>query len=100
MTRLSVLAAFAAIALPMAAAAQEKCNFESNSGQMAESSDLTGVAACTAFCTESDGCGAWLYTPHNFNPTGAPGHCQLYAEASGKREPDASASNQFCGMIE
>ena len=89
--------AFAALLLPAAAFAQdETCSFETNSGTLSTSYELIGAEACMTSCAETDGCGAWLYTPHNFNPTGAPGECRLYGEASGKVE----ASNQLCGLME
>lgn len=100
MTRIFRLALAAALALPAAASAQEECNFETNSGRIANSYELVGVDACIQSCAETDTCTAWLYTPNTFNPDTAPGQCQLYAEASGKREPNATASTQFCGQME
>lgn len=99
MTRLTTFALFAALALPVSAQAQEACNFESNAGTIAESYDLIGTEACIGFCSETEGCTAWLYTPHNFSPKTAPGYCQLYAEATGTRDPDASAPTQICGQM-
>lgn len=100
MKRIRSLTFIAAIFLPLAAAAQEECNFETNTGRIANSYELIGVDACVAYCGETESCTAWLYTPHTFNPTGAPGQCQLYAEASGKREPNSTASTQYCGVME
>lgn len=99
MKTFSICALSLALLVPAIATAQEECNFETNSGTLAQSYELIGVEACTDFCSETDGCTAWLYTPHNFNPEGAPGDCRLYAEASGTREPDETAPTQYCGMV-
>lgn len=99
--RIGYIAAFAFyLAGTTSALAQEECNFETNGGQIAVSYELIGAEACAASCTDTESCTAWLYTPHNFNPDGAPGECALYAEASGIRAPDETASTQYCGMIE
>lgn len=88
------------IGAPAIAADFESCNFETNSGTLSTNWEQIGPAACATFCAAEDGCTAWLYTPHNFSPKTAPGECRTYAEASGKRAPDSSAPNQFCGMID
>jgi len=99
MKRLVLAAALLAMPGVLAAEEAEKCNFTSNSGTLATSYDQIGTEACTQFCAGTDGCTAWLYTPHNFNPTGAPGECRAYAEVGDKREPDSTASTQYCGTM-
>lgn len=89
----------ATIAFAQAAVAQEECTFQTNTGRIANSYDLVGVDACIAFCGETDGCTAWMYTPHTFNPDSAPGQCQLYAEASDPGPPSSSAPNMYCGQL-
>lgn len=98
--RISVVVALVLAALPALAEKDwQACNFETHSGRMTISYDLIGPQACVGFCAQTDGCTAWVYTPHNFNPRTAPGECALYAEASGTRAPDSTAPNQFCGWI-
>lgn len=78
----------------------QDCNFETNTGRLAISYEVIGPEACVDFCKEIDGCTAWLYTPHTFNPDTAPGACGLYAEASGTRPPNETAPTQYCGWVE
>ncbi|MDF1670540.1 MAG: PAN domain-containing protein [Roseovarius sp.] len=96
---LLILSMAAGLGLPHSASAYDECTFQSNTGRIANSYELIGVEACIALCTETDGCTAWMYSPNTFNPDGAPGQCQLYAEASDPAAPSASVSNMFCGQM-
>ncbi len=101
MVRTLVTVAFMLAPVPvLAEEAWQACNFETHTGRMAISYELIGQQACVDFCKATEGCTAWLYTPHSFNPATAPGACGIYAEASGTRPPDATAPNQFCGWVE
>lgn len=85
---------------PVAAQAQQECRFDWNAGTLAVAHDRIGVDACTAFCSETEDCTAWLYTPHTFSPKTAPGECRLYAEARDPVAPASTAPNQFCGQMD
>lgn len=97
MRRMLFCAALTLLALPAAAQDQEyeNCQWQNNEGRMAMSYDFVGPAACEAFCTETEGCTAWYYQPHTFNPDSAPGGCGLYGAASDPQPHE----REFCGSV-
>ncbi len=93
-------AIFTAILLAISAAsqatAQEKnCKFYPEGGLLKRSYELIGPEACKDACTQTDGCKAWSYTPHTFNPTSAPGDCRMMEAVSEEAEND----EDFCGRL-
>lgn len=95
--RVVVTAVFAACATAASKGfAQEKnCKLYPEGGLLKQSYDLIGPEACKAACTETNGCSAWSYTPHNFNPKSAPGECRLMEAVS----EEAEDSRGFCGRL-
>ena len=94
---IKVLVAAAIAALPIGTYADEakKCNLLSvNSATV--NYEQVGSDACIALCKSTDGCVAWTYQPHNFNPKTAPGECRLLPDV---REEEASTA-KFCGHME
>ncbi len=100
MTRLLVSAALIVFALPAAGQDFEECRIIPGGGS-SSSVDYTqiGTAACAEFCAATDSCAGWTYTPHNFNPTGAPGECRWVTEVGSVEPPAETASANFCGQI-
>ena len=92
-----VMLAVLGLSLGWSAAGTEEvhCKLYPKGGLLAESYDLVGAEACKALCVETDGCTAWSYTPHNFNPKDSPGWCRVMAEA-GEQEDD---DRDYCGRL-
>lgn len=89
-------AATALFILVSQASAQEKhCKLWPEGGLLAHTYELVGPEACKIACTETDGCTAWSYQPHNFNPKSSPGECRLMAAVSEEEENP----KDFCGRL-
>lgn len=99
MRSLLVLASASVTALVVlasqAAAEEAHCKLLPEGGLVGHSYELVGAEACKEACTETDGCKAWSYTPHNFNPKNGPGECRMMSavleEVEDKRD--------FCGRL-
>ncbi|WP_323771156.1 PAN domain-containing protein [Antarctobacter sp.] len=85
---------FVVSALPVAA--EDGCKLYPTGSVISYSYDLVGPEACLSHCAQTQGCVAWSYTPHNFNPKTAPGECRLLPDA-GTREAHA---RDFCGVVD
>ena len=91
----TVLALSIAISSTIAMAEDTKCNLFSANSALAIDYNQIGTEACTALCKGTEGCIAWVYTPHNFNPKKAPGECRLLPDI---RSEEAS-NGKFCGKL-
>ena len=89
------LALAPAVAAGAASVEEKNCKFYPKGGLLKSSYELVGAEACKAACSETDGCTAWSYLPHNFRPKKGPGYCRLMAEV-GEEKPD---KREFCGRI-
>ncbi len=91
-------AALALLTLPATAQDYEECNILPGDGTSSTSNyEQIGTAACAQFCVETEGCAGWTYTPHNFNPDGAPGECRWVTVVGEITEPSSTASANYCG---
>lgn len=75
--------------------AEDGCKLYPTGSVIEYSYELVGPDACLAFCEQTEGCVAWSYTPHTFNPKTAPGECRLLPD-DGTREDHA---RDFCGRL-
>lgn len=78
-----------------AIAAENHCKLYPEGGLVGQSYELVGAEACKEACTEADGCTAWSYTPHNFNPKNAPGECRMMSAVAEEVED----ARDFCGRL-
>ncbi|MBF9043966.1 hypothetical protein HKCCE4037_11550 [Rhodobacterales bacterium HKCCE4037] len=101
MTRFLIPAALlACLALPAAAQEFEECQILPGGGASSNVDyNQIGTAACAEFCAATEGCAGWTYTPHNFNPDGAPGECRWVTEVGSVEPPAETASANFCGQV-
>lgn len=96
-----LLFAAAVTGLAVSATAQdyESCSIQPGGGTSSNYNyELIGAAACAEFCGATEDCAGWTYTPHNFNPTGAPGECRWVSVVGEVTAASASASANFCGQ--
>lgn len=77
-------------------AEEAHCKYYPKVDLLLDSYELIGPENCRAACTETEGCTAWSYTPHTFNPTGAPGRCRLMDDISEEVEDN----RDYCGRVE
>lgn len=87
-------AALLALGSPALADDYKRC-FISPADQVGFKEDLIGAAPCEAACKETDGCIAWTYRPHSFEPTTMPGQCKLISKVFKEEDSDKF----FCGKI-
>ncbi|WP_170134905.1 hypothetical protein [Acuticoccus kandeliae] len=93
---LSILAAVSVAFLVQPAVGEEQhCKLYPNGGLLSQSYELVGEAACKASCSQTNGCTAWSYTPHNFNPKNGPGECRLMAEVA----EEVADARDYCGRM-
>ncbi|MBV7396816.1 PAN domain-containing protein [Mameliella sediminis] len=92
--RIFLVATAAMVAMVGISRADEGCKIYPTGSVIEWHYDLIGAEACAASCVETEGCQAWSYAPHNFNPKSAPGECRLLPD-SGTREEHA---RDFCGL--
>lgn len=94
-TKLFLAIAGAALLAVPASAEETHCKLLPKAGLVAQSYEIIGAEACKAACTETTGCTAWSYTPHNFNPKNGPGWCRMLDEVAEELADD----RDFCGRL-
>lgn len=77
------------------AADEQHCKLLPKAGLVAQSYEIVGAAACKAACSETEGCTAWSYTPHNFNPKSGPGWCRMLDEVA----EEIADERDYCGRL-
>ncbi|UYV38805.1 PAN domain-containing protein [Rhodobacteraceae bacterium D3-12] len=83
-------------AMPFAAWADaQHCKLVPKGGLIADSYEIVGDEACKQACEETQGCTAWSYTPHNFNPKTGPGWCRMLGEVAGEIDD----KRDYCGRL-
>ena len=94
---LPVSAAVTAIVVLISPAGAEEthCKFLPEGGLVGHSYELVGPVACKQACTETDGCTAWSYQPHNFNPKNGPGECRMMSAVL----EEVDDTRDFCGRV-
>ncbi|MCB9948345.1 MAG: hypothetical protein H6842_11020 [Rhodospirillaceae bacterium] len=95
-SRIAALAGALGLALASLPADAETCKLYPASEIIDGSYELVGAEACEQWCGETEGCIAWSYTPHTFNPDTGPGHCRLLSDV-GEEVEDA---REICGYME
>ena len=72
----------------------KKC-FITPADQVGFKDDLIGAGPCEAACKATDGCIAWTYQPHSFEPKTMPGQCKLISKIF--KEEDSE--KVYCGKL-
>ncbi|MBW4983130.1 PAN domain-containing protein [Mameliella sp. CS4] len=93
---LFMTAAVCLTAVPALAEDYEHCKLLPGSTSAVFNYEQVGPAACEQLCRDTEGCIAWSYTPHNFNPKSAPGECRTLADVS----DDEGSDKDYCGFLD